>query len=255
MILIIKNTSDINYHDILANYLNEMNVNFSDEDVYKIITFLNEIYNFNNVTNIVGSKTKDEIFYRHIMDCISIFSLNKEFNQKILAQESILDMGTGAGLPGILFSILLRNSKVFLLEKNHKKVKFLSDMISKFNLANTSIINYPAEYVAKDKKYRESFDFITARAVAKINILLELIIPFSKINGKIFLYKSRKVFLEVEEYNKFINKLGCKINKIEEIKVPYLEEFRAILIMDKVTKTPKIFPRDLSLIKKANLFK
>jgi 16S rRNA (guanine527-N7)-methyltransferase len=252
---IIKNTSDINYYNILKNYLNEMDVNFSDEDVHKIIIFLNEIFNFNNVTNIVGSKTKDEIFHRHIMDCISIFSLKKEFNQRNLNQKTILDIGTGAGLPGILFSILLKNSKVFLLEKNHKKVKFLSDMISRIDLDNTYIINYPAEHVAKDKKYRESFDFITARAVAKINILLELIIPFSKINGKIFLYKSRKVFLEVEECNKFIKKLGCEINKIEEIKVPYLEEFRAILIMDKITKTPKIFPRDLSLIKKANMFK
>jgi 16S rRNA (guanine527-N7)-methyltransferase len=242
------------YFNILKDYLNGISLSYNDEDIQKIILFINEIYSFNNITNIVGSKTKDDIFYRHILDCISIFNLREEFGNKSLTGKTILDFGTGAGLPGILFSILLKESNIFLLEKNNKKVKFLNNMISSLNLTNTFIINNPAEYIARGRKYREFFDYITARAVVKINVLLELIVPFSKINGKIILYKSRKVFEEVRQYDKLIKRLGCEVNKIEEIKVPFLDEFRTVLIMDKMRKTPKIFPRDLSLIKKDHLF-
>ncbi|MDO8741828.1 MAG: class I SAM-dependent methyltransferase, partial [Candidatus Roizmanbacteria bacterium] len=98
--------------------------------------------------------------------------------------------------------------------------------------------------------YREIFDICVGRAVSKINILLELIIPFCKINGKILLYKSRKVFLEAEENMGKLKRLGADINRIEEIKVPFLEEFRAILVLDKKTKTPDKYPRDFSIIKK-----
>ncbi len=245
-----KITDSSSSSDILKSYLKEMNVDFNNEDILKILTLLDEIYNFNLTTNIVGSKDKDDIFFRHILDCLSIFNLKEEFSQKNLYNKKILDVGTGAGLPGLLLSILLKDSKMFLLEKQHKKASFLSKMVSELELSNTTVVNYPAQYLAKDKNYRESFDFCIARAVVKINILLELIIPFCRINGKIFLYKSRKVFLEVEENRNIVEKLGSAINRIEEISVPYLDEFRAILIMDKKTKTSNIFPRDLSLIKK-----
>jgi 16S rRNA (guanine527-N7)-methyltransferase len=234
----------------LRNYLTEMEVDFDDNDILKILTLLDEIHNFNKTTNIIGSKEKDEIFFRHILDCLSIFNLKNEFNQEFLTGKKILDLGTGAGLPGLLFSILLDNSQIVLLEKHQKKVNFLLKMIDCLELKNTVVINTPAEYLGKDKNYREIFDICVGRAVSKINILLELIIPFCKINGKIFLYKSRKVFLEAEENIGKLEKLGADINRIEEIKVPFLEEFRAILVLDKKTKTPDKYPRDFSIIKK-----
>jgi len=227
-----------------------MKVFFSDESVSKIMVLLDEIYNFNIITNIVGSKEKDDIFYRHIMDCISIFNLRQEFNQELLQGKKILDLGTGAGLPGLLFSILLDKTQIVLFEKQQKKINFLKGMIAQLDLRNTIVIDTPAEYAAKENNYREAFDICVGRAVAKINILLELIIPFCKINGKILLYKSRKVFLEAEENLEKLEKLGTVINRIAEIKVPFLDEFRAILILDKRTKTPEKYPRDFSIIKK-----
>ena len=241
-----KNT----YDNILRNYLTEMAVSFTEDSISKILILLDEIYNFNITTNIVGSKEKDDIFYRHILDCISVFNLKQEFNQEVLFDKRILDLGTGAGLPGLLFSILLDNTHIVLLEKQQKKANFLRSMIARLNLKNTIVIDTPAEFIAKDKNYRETFDICVGRAVSKINILLELIIPFCKINGKIFLYKSRKVFLEAEENLGKLQKLGTVINRIAEIKVPFLDEFRAILILDKKTKTPDKYPRDFSIIKK-----
>jgi 16S rRNA (guanine527-N7)-methyltransferase len=234
----------------LRNYLKEMGILFDDDSILKILTLLDEIYNFNLTTNITGSKEKDDIFFRHILDCVSIFNLKKEFNQEFLSGKNILDLGTGAGLPGLLFSILLDNTRVVLLEKHQKKVNFLLKMVDVLNLKNTTVINIPAEYLGKEKAYRETFDICVGRAVSKINILLELIIPFCKINGKIFLYKSRKVFLEAEESKGKIERLGAVVSRIAEIKVPLLEEFRAILILDKKTKTPDKYPRDFSIIKK-----
>ncbi|MHB1275198.1 MAG: 16S rRNA (guanine(527)-N(7))-methyltransferase RsmG [Candidatus Humimicrobiaceae bacterium] len=242
------------YDNILRNYLTEMEVSFTDNSVLKILTLLDEIYNFNITTNIVGSKQKEDIFYRHILDCISIFNLKfnlkPELKQEFLTGKKILDLGTGAGLPGLLFSILLDNTQIVLLEKQQKKANFLKSMITGLDLKNTVVLNASAEYIAKDKNYRESFDICVGRAVSKINILLELIIPFCKINGKIFLYKSKKVFLEAEENMGKLEKLGTAINRIAEVKVPFLDEFRAILILDKKTKTPDKYPRDFSIIKK-----
>lgn len=238
------------YNNILRNYLTEMEISFTDNSVLKILTLLDEIYNFNITTNIVGSKQKEDIFYRHILDCISIFNLKPELKQESLTGKKILDLGTGAGLPGLLFSILLDNTLIVLIEKQQKKSNFLKSMVTGLDLKNTVVLNAPAEHIAKDKNYRESFDICVGRAVSKINILLELIIPFCKINGKIFLYKSRKVFLEVEENMGKLEKLGTVINRIAEVKVPFLDEFRAILILDKKTKTPDKYPRDFSIIKK-----
>jgi 16S rRNA (guanine527-N7)-methyltransferase len=242
------------YKNILRDYLTEMEVVFNDDLILKILTLLDEIYSFNITTNIVGSKQKEDIFFRHILDCISIFNLKPEFNQESLTNKKILDLGTGAGLPGLLFSILLNNSQIVLLEKQQKKVKFLLSMIANLDLKNTVVISSPAEYLAKDKGYREIFDICVGRAVSKINILLELIIPFCKINGKIFLYKSRKVFLEAEKNMEKLGKLGADINRIAEIRVPFLDEYRAILILDKKTKTPDKYPRDFSIIKKEKRF-
>jgi 16S rRNA (guanine527-N7)-methyltransferase len=238
------------YDNILRNYLTEMEISFNDNSVLKILTLLDEIYNFNLTTNIVGSKEKKDIFYRHMLDCISILNLKPEFKQDSLTDKKILDLGTGAGLPGLLFSILLNNSQVVLLEKQQKKANFLLSMINSLDLKNTVVLNGSAEYIAKDKNYRETFDICVGRAVTKINILLELIIPFCKINGKIFLYKSRKVFLEAEENVEKLERLGTVINRIAEVSVPFLDEFRAILILDKKTKTPDKYPRDFSIIKK-----
>jgi len=245
---------DDDYYYILNNYLSKLRLNFTNKDIDKIIIFLNEIFNYNNYVNLVGNKEKEEIFFRHIIDCISIFNLTDYFNQEILKEKNIIDVGTGAGLPGVLLSILLKDSKIFLLEKSKKKVNFLKDITKKLELSNIDIINFSAEDILKEKKFREFFDIVTARAVTKINILLELVIPFSKINGKIFLYKSRKVYQEAIEYNKLIKKMGCNISKIEEINIPYLDEFRAILIIEKIRKTPKIFPRNLSVIKKSEIY-
>ena len=241
---------DNSYDEILRKYLTEMEISFTDDSVLKILTLLEEIYNFNITTNIVGSKEKDDILYRHILDCISVFSLKPEFKQDALAGKKILDLGTGAGLPGLLFSILLDNTLIVLIEKQQKKANFLKNMTAVLDLKNTVVLNEPAEHIAKDKNYRETFDICAGRAVSKINILLELIIPFCKISGKIFLYKSRKVFLEAEENLGKLEKLGAAINRIAEVKVPFLDEFRAILILDKKTKTPDKYPRDFSIIKK-----
>lgn len=239
-----------NHEEILENYLRMMSVCFTAEDIFKISAFLDEVYNFNKITNIVGSKEKRDIFYRHIMDCLSIFSIKAEFSQQDLYRKKLLDIGSGAGFPGILLSILLKDSSIYLIEKNRKKAGFLSELVKNLHLFNTTVLNCPAEYLARNASLRESFDYCIARAVEKINILLELIIPFSKINGKILLYKSRKVFSESENITGNLKRLGTKINRIEEVDVPYLNEFRAILILDKKEKTSAIFPRDMSLIKK-----
>ncbi len=108
-----------NYENILKTYLTEMKVVFDDNAIQKILALIEEIYNFNATTNIIGSKEKEDIFYRHIPDCLSIFNLKNEFSQEVLTGKKILDLGTGAGLPGLLFSILLEKSEIVPVSYTH----------------------------------------------------------------------------------------------------------------------------------------
>lgn len=238
------------YRNILIDFFKSNEVFYNSKTIDKIISFLEEVFQFNLSVNIVGTKSKDEIFIRHIMDSLSIFSLKNYFSYNDLVNKKILDFGSGAGFPGILFAIILEDSKVFLLEKNQKKANFLIGLSKKLELNNTEILNFSAENLAKKPTFREKFDYSVARAVSNIFILLELIIPFAKIGGKIFLYKSKKVFNEILETKELINRLGAEVESVNELKVPLLEEFRVIEVLKKITKTPKKYPRDLSIIKK-----
>jgi len=165
-----------------------------------------------------------------------------------------LDLGSGAGLPGILIAIFIKDANIVLIEKNNKKAEFLKFAAEELGLKNVYAVNKPAEEIGRENRYREKFDFCIARAVAKIEILSELIIPFCKINGKIFLYKSSKALEETSKIRSFSKKLGIFKQEIFETEVPRLDEYRAFIVMEKNKVTPLSFPRNYAVIKRESLF-
>ncbi len=233
--------------------LKELDINFSQDQVEVMEGYLDLVYKYNKKFNLVGTKDKEGILIRHILDSISILKYEKKiFNENGYIKE-ILDIGTGAGLPGVPLSIFLSDKIFYLLDKTLKKINFLNLLIEELKFKNISVIRGRAEELARENSYRENFDIILARAVTRFNILIELTIPFCRINGKIIFYKSKKIFTELEDNREAISKLGGKVDDLLEIKVPYLGEYRAFLVVKKVKDSPKIYPRNFSEIKKKAL--
>ena len=229
--------------------MKELGINSSSNQISLVEEYIDLVYEYNKITNIVGNKDKKDILVRHFLDSISILKYKEDLFNRRGNVKKVLDVGTGAGLQGIILSIFLNDKLFYLLDKKERKIEFLNLLVGKLKLKNVMIIKGRAEELAKENQYRENFDIVLARAVAKFNILCELIIPFCRINGKIIFYKSIKVFNELKKSRGVILKLGGKVENLLDVKVPYLKEFRTFLIINKDKKSPDRYPRKFNKIK------
>ncbi len=237
---------------MLEDLLGKTGIRFNSGKIDKIFSYLELVYEKNRVINLIGTKEKEDIFIKHILDSLSIFD-DKILNPGELERKRIIDIGTGAGLPGILLSILLPKTNICLLDKSGKKTSFLKEAAEELKLENIKIAKGRAEELSREASYREKFDMVIARAVTKFNILLELAIPFCNINGKIIFYKSKKVFEEIKDHGEAISKLGGRVEGLYSVEVPNLEGFRAFLVLRKEKRTLLKYPRNFALIKKRPL--
>jgi 16S rRNA (guanine527-N7)-methyltransferase len=234
---------------LLKESLKEMGIRHDDRQVKKLIAYQELLTEKNKTLNLIGPADSESIIRRHILDSISPLSCPESLYW-YGPDLRILDLGSGGGLPGIPLSILLNNAEVTLLEKTKKKSEFLDFASMELSLKRVNVLTGRAEELARMDKWRESYSIVTARAVTKINILLELAIPFCNINGKIIFYKSKKIFSEKEASINAINTLGGRVEDLLEVQIPGLNEFRALLVIRKVKKTSLDFPRKFSQIKK-----
>ena len=239
----------MDYSNVLKKYFKKLDFDISTDKITKIVNFFEIVSSFNKDVNILGTKEADNIFIRHVLDCVSIIELKKYFTYITLRDKNILDLGSGGGFPGIVLAIIFDSSNFFLVDRSQKKSYFLNDVVKILRLENVKILNTQAEVLSRDSKYRENMDYCLARAFANIYILLELIIPFAKINSNLFFYKSKKVYEEITLTKNIISDLGAKVVSVEQVNVPFLKEFRAIEVLEKVSETPSKYPRNLSIIK------
>jgi len=239
--------------DILKSSLKELEISYLNEQLEAIKNYLDVVYEYNDKFSLTGTKDKQSILIRHILDSISILKYQGIIFSDREKSEKVLDVGTGAGLPGIPLAIFLIDKEFYLIDSSLKKIGFLDILVKELKLQNVIIVRGRAEQIARDKVYRESFDVVLSRALARINILSELTIPFSKINGKIMFYKSIKLRDELSFGKEAILRLGGKVDSLLEIKVPYLKEYRSLLLLKKVKETPVIYPRSFNKIKKQPL--
>jgi len=238
--------------EMLFKYLGKTGINNDTEKIDKVICYLEIVYEKNKVINLIGTKEKEDIFIKHILDSLSIFNI-KVLKEGEYQEKKIIDIGTGGGLPGILLAIFLPESKIFLVDKSEKKTDFLRETIEALDIKNIRVITDRAEELSRKADFREKFDIVIARAVTKFNILLELVIPFCTINGKIIFYKSKKVFEEIKEHSEAISKLGGEFEELYDVEVPDLEGFRTFLILRKGKRTPLKYPRNFAVIKREPL--
>ncbi len=209
------------------------------EIYYEILLEESEKYNLTNL------KTKVDIYIKHFLDSIIMTKYIDFSNVKTL-----VDIGSGAGFPGIPLKIIKPDLEVTLIEPTTKRCKFLNLIIEKLGLVGITVINSRAEIVAKD--YFEKFDFVTARAVAPLNILLELVTPFVSLNGKIVLLKGN-INEELEIAKNAIKRLKIKEKAIYQFELPNELGSRTIIEFKKISSTPNIYPRPFAKIKKQPL--
>ena len=164
------------------NELTKLNINLTTEQQEKLKNYAEFLLSYNEHTNLTAIKNIDEVYLKHFYDSLTLSKIANFTN------ESLLDIGTGAGFPGLVLAIVYPNLQVTLLDSNNKKIKFLQECLSKLNLKNVTLVQERAEVYTKNN--REKFDYVTSRAVAELRILLELGIPSLKVNGHFLIMKA-----------------------------------------------------------------
>ena len=211
----------------------------------QLVSYMELALKANESFNLTANDTKESFMIKNIIDSLLIVK-NLDLDGK-----NILDLGSGAGLPGIPLAIYYKNTNFTLLEPLTKRANFLKEIAQKIGLKNVKVVNDRAEIFIKNA--RESFDFVTSRAVSRLNILLELSIPFLKVGGKLIAYKGINYQEEINESKNALDLLSSKIIAIEEENLVQINEKRYNIFIQKNQETSQKYPREYRLIKKKAL--
>ena len=228
--------------DFLSQKFNQIGINSNNIQLKLFENYYNFLIEYNKKINLTAITNKNEIFIKHFIDSLTI----SRFLQNSC---KLIDVGSGAGFPGVPLKISNPDIELTLVESSKKKCEFLKDLSNILKI-KFDVINNRAEILSKNLNYREKFDICVSRAVANLRILSELCIPFIKINGIFIAMKGPSFEAEFENSIDIIQKLGCKINKIEQILLPENYGTRYLIFIQKIKSTPKIYPRSFSRIKK-----
>lgn len=226
----------------LKNKCQIYNINLSDKQLEKFHQYALLLKEYNEKINLTAITEYEEVIEKHFYDSILPFLKNG-------ITGSLADVGAGAGFPSIPLKIVFEDLEVTIIEPLNKRCVFLNELVKKLELSKVNIVNDRAEEYAK--VHRESFDIVTARAVANLNMLAELCIPLVKLNGYFISLKGKSGNEEYENAKKAISILGCKLEKNEELNLN--EQTRVNLYFKKVKNTASKYPRHFSKIKKQPL--
>lgn len=218
----------------LKEKASQIDIILEEKQIENFYTYMNLLLEWNEKINLTAITEPNEVILKHFVDSLTISNLIKE-------GEKVIDVGTGAGFPGIPLSIV-NNENITLLDSLNKRIIFLEEVINKLELTNIKAVHSRVEEFAKNKKEREMYDIATSRAVAPLNVLLEYLLPLVKIGGKCICMKGSNTE-EIDEAKNALKILGGEIEKIERITLPNSDITRNIIIVKKVKNTPLKYPR------------
>ena len=220
----------------LRNLSNEIGITLNDQQVELFYNYMNLLLDWNSKINLTAITEQNDIILKHFIDSMTVFDYLKDV-------KSIVDVGTGAGFPGIPIGIMCEDKKITLMDSLNKRIKFLDDVIEKNNLNNIVTIHSRAEDLGKNDIYRENFDVAISRAVANLATLVEYMLPLVKVGGKCICMKGQDIKKEIKDSEIAIEILGGEIETIDEFCLPGTEMKRNILVIRKIKKTNNKYPR------------
>lgn len=228
--------------DRLQNKLNSLSIELSEKQKEQFIAYFNILVEWNKVMNLTGITEYDEVVEKHFVDSLSIVNV-----MDMSKVESVIDVGTGAGLPGIPLKIAFPHLKITLLDSLNKRIKFLNAVIDELGLQDIATIHGRAEDFAKQKDYREQYDLCVSRAVANLSTLSEYCLPYVKKSGLFVPYKSGDIEEELNSSKKAVHILGGKIEDVVKFQLPGTDIGRSFIKIRKIKETGKKYPRKAGL--------
>ncbi len=224
--------------------LEKLGITLTDKQKEQLEIYKNFLIEYNKHTNLTRIIDENDIYLKHFYDSLTIVKYIDLSNKNTL-----LDIGTGAGFPGMVLKIVYPNLEVTLLDSNNKKITFLKQLSEKLNVKVNAIQARSEEYI---KEKREYFDVVTSRAMANLRVLLELSIPYVKVNGK-FIAMKANASEELKEASNTHEKLGAKLSSINEFELIKENSKRTIIVYDKISNTDTKYPRKYDIIIKKTI--
>ena len=220
-----------------AEGLDRLGYQLDDRQYRQFLTFYDMLTEKNRVMNLTAITDYEEVVSKHFLDSLSISNVCSKFKGKLL------DLGTGAGFPGIPLKIAYPDLQITLVDSLNKRVRFLEEVIDALELKKIIAVHGRAEELARQKEYRESYRYVVSRAVANISTLSEYCLPFVEVGGDFIAYKSGQIEEELSDGKYGIKLLGGRIERLEQFTLPDTDVSRSLVLIRKIGKTPKTYPR------------
>lgn len=222
----------------LLNAARDFSIDMSEQQLEQFNRYFKLLIEWNEKINLTAITEPKEVAIKHMIDSISCY------DSLIFAKGcSIIDVGTGAGFPGLPLKILYPDIKLTLVDSLNKRVNFLRDVIEQLGLTGVEVFHARAEEFARKNEHREKYDIAVSRAVARLNVLCELCLPFVKVNGHFIALKGAQFEQEIAEAEHALHTLGADVVIVRPIKLPELEDTRAVIYIKKTRSCPKLYPR------------
>lgn len=233
------------YFQLMKDASLEVGIEFSEHQYNQFIKYMRLLQEWNEKINLTAITEDEEVIKKHFIDCIKAFKSDAIKNAR-----TIIDVGTGAGFPGLPIAIMNPNVQVTLLDSLNKRINFLNTVISSLNLKNVVTIHSRAEDGARKPELREKFDVATSRAVANMAVLSEFCMPYVKINGHFVALKGPAIEEELKDGEKAITVLGGELKDIIKVNIEESDLKHNIVEVKKINKCPKIYPRKAGTVNK-----
>jgi 16S rRNA (guanine527-N7)-methyltransferase len=230
--------------DLFIQALQELDPTTDERQVQQFLRYRQELIEWNGRFNLTAITDPAEILFKHFLDSVSLLTVYDK------SEARVLDIGAGAGFPGIPLKIVRPRWRVVLLEATGKKVTFLRHVIEALGLSDIEAVRGRAEELAHRQEYRAAFDLVTARAVASLPVLLEYAAPFCRVGGQIILPKKGDITEELAQGEVAARQLGAVLRDDLAVNLPGLEDGRRLLVWELVKKCPETFPRSGSAMAK-----